>query len=392
MLRSLLWMLAIGLIASCSFERTKTSGTLSENNDMVAEEDGTDLLDILIVASVPYQEQEWLRENYNFIHWDKNKRHADAIVSFLRTLPTKIADYNYQIAMMNDGCISPVVTSNSKPNPETALLKTFWKLDSDQEKIVNYYGSSSLLINMMTGLTDIHFTSVSSRQMPIAGTEWTSSANGLYKYESGSEEGVVLERLRGNLWLQYRQLASGLVVVDYLDDNDSAKCNKSWIRKKSKLVIVGIAILPSQYRNFPLCAYGSLCTMPDIEKALRDLGKLSGKGETLQRHYRFYGITDKSEGTLYDNPYSISSQRPAVKKIQSVLLTKEDLLGRYADSEKYLKFEKMIDRGVAVDWDDFESYQIRDSDQKLVDYLADVNSQSERKRILDGIASFAGQD
>lgn len=394
MLKSFSLILAIGVVANCAFEQAKVSEALSEeesenSDDMVAEEDGNNLLDILIVASVPYQENKLAGFHMNV---EKNKRHADAVVNFLQALPTKVANYNYQIAMMNNGCISPVVTSSSKPNPIASLKKTFWELDRDQEKIVNYHGSSDLLINVMTGLTDIHYTGVSYHQMPIAGTEMTSYVNGTTKYESGSEKGVVTERLGGDLWLQYRQLASGLVVADYLDDKDNAKCNKPWIRKNSKLVIVGIAILPSEYLNFPLCAYGALCTMPDIETALRDLGKLSGKGETLQRRYRFYGITDK-DGTLYKYPYYVRSQRPAVKKIQPILLTVEELLaeGRRADGEKYDKYERMI-YDVAVDWDDFESYQIRGSDQKLVDYLADVNSQSERKRILDGIASFAEQD
>ena len=67
------------------------------------------------------------------------------------------------------------------------------------------------------------------------------------------------------------------------------------------------------------------------------------------------------------------------------------MLYRWAENEKYAKYERMV-YDVAVDWDDFKSYQIRGSDQKLVDYLADVNSRSERKRILDGIANFAEQD
>ena len=393
MLRSFFWILVVGLIASCAFEQVKTSEVLSEeesenSDDMVAEEDSDNLLDILIVASVPYQERK-MAGLHNPIHREKNKRHADAVVNFLQALPAKVADHDYQIAIMNRECISPIITSSSKPNPKTNLVKTFWQLPGDTE-VAQFLGHADLLDNVMTGLTDIRYTGVSHRQMPVAGTEMTDPVNGLYEYEKGSEKGVVTERLRGNLRSQYRQLASGLVVVDYLDDNDDAKCNKPWIRKNSKLVIVGISILPKEYLNFPLCSYGGLCTMPDIETALRDLGKLSGKGETLQRRYRFYGITDK-EGTLYKNPYNIPSRRPAVRKIQSILLTAEDLLYRWAENEKYAKYERMV-YDVAVDWDDFKSYQIRGSDQKLVDYLADVNSRSERKRILDGIANFAEQD
>ena len=72
---------------------------------MVAEEGSNNLLDILIVASVPYQEKmEMLGNTFN-MHREKNKRHADAVVSFLRALPAKVAGSNYQIAIMNMDCI-----------------------------------------------------------------------------------------------------------------------------------------------------------------------------------------------------------------------------------------------------------------------------------------------
>ena len=111
MLRSFFWILVVGLIASCAFEQAKTSEVLSEeesenSDDMVAEEDSNNLLDILIVASVPYQERDLTGHNRMYI--EKNKRHADAVVNFLQALPAKVADYDYQIAMMNDGCINEV--------------------------------------------------------------------------------------------------------------------------------------------------------------------------------------------------------------------------------------------------------------------------------------------
>ena len=95
---------------------------------------------------------------------------------------------------------------------------------------------------------------------------------------------------------------------------------------------------------------------------------------------------------MYNAPYSRRSQRAAIEEIFSVLLSKEELASPegWADGYKYTEFKKRVD--VSVDWDDFESYRINGSDQKLVDYLGDVNSESEREQILDGIASFAGQD
>ena len=63
MIKVLSRVLVVGLIANCAFEQAKTSGVLSEeesenSDDMVAEEDSNNLLDILIVASVPYQERK----------------------------------------------------------------------------------------------------------------------------------------------------------------------------------------------------------------------------------------------------------------------------------------------------------------------------------------------
>lgn len=431
MVRVLFWMLVVWLVTSCALEEAEPAQSLSvdlnsgeapegvsvqdvdlvpdgvidindlsalayfhgqkvpENSgDMVAG-DGS-LLDILIVAKVPYQYSK-LTGKYNSRHRAKNKRHADAVVSFLRALPAKVADYNYQIALMKNTCIQPVITSSSQPDPADALEETFWQLDSDSDGpgqgVPGGTRAYDLLDNVITGLTDIHTTGVSHRQMPTGGTVETDAA-GSYRYES-LDDGVVAELIKDELFVQYRRLTNGLVVADYFDSEDSATCNRPWIRKNSKLVIVAIDIQPSHHIGFHICSSG-MCTMPDIETTLRDMGRLSGDGSSLQKNYQLYGITDK-DGYLYNNPYSKRSQRATVEEILPTLLTRQEIETTiWSDSAKYIRFRQMVD--VRVDWDDFESYRISDSDQNLVDYLGDVNSRSDREQILDDIASFAVED
>ena len=427
---SFFWMLTIWLITSCALEEGETAQSLSVDlnsgeapegvsvqdvdlvkdgvidiNDLsalayfhgqkVPENSGDmvaghgSLLDILIVAKVPYQKSK-LTGNYNRRHRAKNKQHADAVVKFLRALPAKVADHDYQIALMRDTCIHPVITRSSQPDPAEALEETFWQLDSDSEGPGRDLPGGALVCNLLdnviTGLTDIHTTSVSFRQMPTAGIETRGDT---FSYESLGDR--VIERINDKLFMQYRRLANGLVVLDYFDGNNSTTCGRTWLRENSKLVVVAIDIQPSQYKGFRLCAHSQICTMPDIETTLRSIGRLSGNGASLQKNYLLYGITDKG-GDLYNNPYSGRSQRATVEEISSVLLSKEELKppNRWAEGYKYTEFQKIVN--VRVDWDDFENYQISDSDQNLVDYLGDVNSKSDREQILDDIASFAAQD
>ena len=428
---SFFWMLTFWLVASCALEEGETAQSLSvdlnsgeapegisvqdvdlvkdgvidikdlsalayfhgqkvpENSgDMVAG-DGS-LLDILIAANVPYQHNK-LTGRYNTTHMTKNKRHADAVVKFLRALPAKIAGHDYQIALIRNTCIHPVITSSSQPDPAEALEETFWQLDSDSDgpgrEIPGGTRAYDLLDNVITGLTDIHTTDVSHRRMPTGGTVETDAA-GSYRYESLGDGLVSMSTERG-VFGQYRKLTNGLVVFDYFDGNDDATCGRPWIRKNSKLVVVAIDIQPSHHIGFHICS-SKMCTMPDIETTLRDLGRLSGDGSSLQKNYQLYGITDK-DGHLYNNPYSKRSQRATVEEILPTLLTRQEIETTiWSDSAKYTRFSQMLD--VRVDWDDFESYQISGSDQNLVDYLGDVNSQSDREQILDDIASFAAQD
>lgn len=361
-----------------------------ENSDDLVAEDSDSLLDILIVAKVPYQYSK-LTGKYNSTHRTKNERHANAVVSFLRALPAKVAGHNYQIALMRDTCIHPVITSSSLPDPAEALEETFWQLDGESEgpgrDLPGGTGAYDLLDNVITGLTDIHTTDVSYRQMPNAGIETTNA--GSYSYESLGDGVVSMSTSRG-LFVQYRKLTNGLVVSDYFDGNDDVSCDRPWIRENSKLVVVAIDIQPSHYKGFKLCSFSKMCTMPDIETTLRDIGRLSGNGVSLQKNYQLYGLTDK-DGYMYNNPYSRRSQRAAVEEILPILLSKEELASPegWADGYKYTEFKKRVD--VSVDWDDFESYRISGSDQKLVDFLGDVNSDSDREQILDDIASFASR-
>ena len=348
------------------------------------------VLDILIVAKVPYQYAK-VSGNYNVRHRAKNERQAGAVVSFLRALPAKVVAYDYQIAIMRDTCIYPVINSSSQPEPGAALEKTFWQLDSGSDgpgrSVPGGIAAYELLDNVVTGLTDIHTTTVSYRQMPTAGTVETNAA-GSYSYESLGD-GVVSMSTRHGLFVQYRRLADGLIVVDYYDGDDNATCGRPWLRENAKLVIVAIDVQPSHYIRFNLCSKNKMCTMPDLEAKLRNIGKLSGNGAAMQRHYRLYGITDK-KGYLYENPYRVRSQRATVEEILPNLVSRHEFeTTPWHEGSKYKAFQRLVD--VRVDWQDFENYRISGSDQQLIDYLGDVESQSDYDQILDGIASFAAQ-
>ena len=177
MIRLLLGITVVGLVVSCAPEEPQTTGVLSVNpnrgeapegvsiQDVDHNKDGvidledlaavayfhgqqvpsldaiqeagnreikTGKLDILIAAKVPYQKSK-LTGNYNPRHRDQNERQANAVVSFLRKLSAKVADYDYRIALIGDTCIYPVITSDSQPDPATAIEKTFWQLDSGSE-------------------------------------------------------------------------------------------------------------------------------------------------------------------------------------------------------------------------------------------------------------------
>ena len=349
------------------------------------------MLDILIVAKVPYQYAK-VSGNYNPTHRAKNERHAAAVVKFLRALPAKVASYDYQIALMRDTCIYPVITSNSQPEPASAIENTFWQLDSGTEgpgrNVPGGTGAYDLLDNVITGLTDLHTTQVSYRQMPTAGTEETDLGGSTFTY-GHVRAGVVSMSTERGPFVQYRRLADGLIVLDYLDGEDNATCDRPWLRDNAKLVIVAIDVQPSHYKGFRLCADNTICTMPDIETTLRDIGKLSGTGSTLQRHYQLYGITDK-KGYLYENPYRWRSQRATLAEITPLLLSRVELeTTRWGDSRKYETFRQLF--RLRVDWQDFENYMISGSDQKLVNYLGHLESKEDQNQILDGIAAFAAQ-
>lgn len=247
-----------------------------------------------------------------------------------------------------------------------------------------------MLDNVITGLTDIHTTDLSYRHLPTAGTE--INAAGSYDYQSLAN-GAVDMLIRGELFIQYRRLTNGLVVADYYDGNDSTTCNMPWLREDSQLVVVAIDVQPSHYVGFKLCSASSMCTMPDIETTLRNLDRLSGNGTSLQKHYLLYGLTDKENGRLYNNPYSVRAQRVPIDEIFPLLLSKQEMEASepWSDTNKYLTFKQKVD--VRVDWKDFENYLISGSDQKLVNYLGDVESEPDHEQILKEIADFAsGQE
>ena len=86
--------------------------------------------------------------------------------------------------------------------------------------------------------------------------------------------------------------------------------------------------------------------MPDIEQALRDLGRIDSTTSPLQRRYRLYGLTDKN-GRLYNNPYTTPSQLPPLAELLATL-----------ESTTLTVPEKVNTLSLRVDWQDFEQYTI----------------------------------
>ena len=345
------------------------------------------LLDVLVVARHAYSEH-----SPSLVHGEENKRQAELIASQLEALPAAIAASDYQIALAGDvgsNCIQAFVTKSSQPDPGTALATAFRNLDRHSPRGEGSGpgydlpgGHQDALSNVMTALTDIHATEVSWEQgdLPQKGSHTDSLGRVIARVPL--QDGTVEERIDGKQFMRYRKLQNGLVVIDYYDNASDERtdikrqvtCGRSWLREGSIVAIVVIDVMPSHWINFDLCSE-SLCSMPDIEQALRDLGRIDSTTSPLQRRYRLYGLTDKN-GRLYNNPYTTPSQLPPLAELLATL-----------ESTTLTVPEKVNTLSLRVDWQDFEQYTISNSKVRLVDYLGSVNDEQDYAHIFADIAA-----
>ena len=355
------------------------------------------LLDVLVVARHAYS-----KHSPNPTHDVQNKAQADLIASQLKVLPAAIAASDYQIALagnIGSNCIQPVITASSQfvitaasqPDPGTALATAFRNLDSSPwgegsgpgHGIPGGTGALRALNNVMTALTDIHATGLSWEFQGDLPQEGSHTDNlGRVRARIALQDGTVEGRIDGKPFVRYRKLQNGLVVLDYYDNFNKERtdikrqvtCGRSWLREGSIVAIVVIDVMPSHWRYFDLCR-GSLCSMPDIEEALRDLGRIDSTTSPLQRRYRLYGLTDKN-GRLYNNPFTTPSQRPPLAELLATL-----------KSTTLTVPEKINTLSLRVDWQDFEQYTISNSKVSLVDYLGSVNDEQDYAHIFADIVA-----
>ena len=358
-------------------------------------------LDVLVVARHAYS-----KHSPKPTHDVQSKRQAELIASQLKALPAAIAASDYQIALAGDvgsNCIQPVITAASQsvitaasqPDPGTALATAFRNLDSSPwgkgsgpgHGIPGGTGALGALNNVMTALTDIHATAVSWEfrgDLPQEGSHTDSL--GRVRARIALQDGTVEERIDGKQFMRHRKLQNGLVVIDYYDNFSDERtdikrqvtCGRSWIREGSIVAIVVIDVMPSHWRNFDLCR-DYLCSMPDIEEALRDLGRIDSTTSPLQRRYRLYGLTDKN-GRLYNNPFTTPSQLPPLAELLATL--KSTTL---TETEKINTLNTLS--LLRVDWQDFEQYTISNSKVRLVDYLGSVDNEQDYAHIFADIAA-----
>ena len=346
------------------------------------------LLDVLVVARHAYS-----KHSPNPTHDVQSKRQAELIASQLKALPAAIAASDYQIALAGDvgsNCIQAFVTKSSQPDPGTALATAFRNLDSSPwgegsgpgHGIPGGTGALAALNNVMTALTDIHATGMSREfQGDLPQGSHTDFLGRVFA-RIALQDGTVEERIDGKQWVRYRKLQNGLVVIDYYDNPSDDRtdikrqvtCGRSWLREGSIVAIVVIDVMPSHWINFDLCR-DYLCSMPDIEDALRDLGRIDSTTSPLQRRYRLYGLTDKN-GRLYNNPFTTPSQLPPLAELLATL-----------KSTTLTETEKINTLSLRVDWQDFEQYTISNSSASLADYLGSVNDEQDYAHIFADIAA-----
>ena len=190
----------------------------------------------------------------------------------------------------------------------------------------------------MAALTDIAYTGVWSSPMPTADqTTYFQLPDGTIEQRDSD----------GNPSRRYRQLAGGLVVTDYYDTYGSATCGRPWLREDALLAIV---IIDTQRGRHP-CVSFQFCTMPDVEQALRDAGKLQNNGA---RSYRLYALASYQEASIHP------SQRMNDNSIPS---------------------------NMRVDWQDFKNYTISNSSAYLADYLGDADEDDDYVHVFDDIVA-----
>ena len=136
------------------------------------------------------------------------------------------------------------------------------------------------------------------------------------------------------------------------NNNDSivndGMCSNGWIRSDS---VVAIMVISGQQH---LCCYPIACTMPDIEDALRKIGRLSNDS-SQRKLYRLYGLLNQS------NEYT--NRAPGYPP-------------RYPDGD-YLWY---------VDWRDFEEWNIEGTTTRLADFVKSIDDPN-YDAIFDDIAS-----
>ena len=309
-------------------------------------------LDVLVVTRHYYHGDLRTRTD----NWaNEQKAHADKIASMLAMLPPKIAAYDYKIAIAghtSSNCIQAFVTKSSQPDPGAALASAFWRIDKGNviphghltRWSVNSSSYFRAFQNVMAALTDIAYTGVRSSPMP------TADQTTYFQLPDGTIEQRDSE---GNPSEHYRQLAGGLVVTDYYDIYGSATCARPWLREDALLAIV---IIDTQKGQHP-CVNWQFCTMPDVEQALRDAGKLQNKGLLPQdRSYRLYALASYREVSSYP------SRR---------------------------KDDNSIPTNMRVDWQDFKDYTISNSSAYLAYYLGNADEDDDYVHVFDDIVAAA---
>ncbi len=347
-------------------------------------------LDVLLVVDPSLQH----RYSPQGLYAQRDKKQTEKMLALLRELPDQIAGSNYQIALIGDYCIQPVITKNSTPDPVTALEAAFEQtiLERLLARDGKYHGPGRgvpggyyqrPLNRITTALTDFHTSDLSLKAtLPEPGTSnYTDQSGRDFSYVELADGAVRLD-IDGKLFVQYRKMKNGLISTHSYDAASKVKCGQSWLREDAFLVVVVLASLPST-----LCVVSHLCTMPDIEQILRDLGYLHGQRATLERRYRLYGLTS-TDGDLFRYPYPdyvFRSERASATELKPLLIPADSTVGMY--HERYAELREKTMK-IRVDWSDFENYAIDGGGQRLVDYLGSIDDENDYRHIYRDIVQM----
>ena len=332
-------------------------GNLNTPQESAEQNSNTPKLDVLVITRHRWHGSMRTSTSTNKstkTYADEQKAHADKIAAKLGELPAKIAAYDYKIALAGNttsNCIQAFVTP-SNADPAADLQDAFWQINKG---VVTPHGHISSISagtagyfvafqNLIAALTDINYTGVWSGQMPTAdNTDYFTLPDNMIEERDDN----------GNPYLRYRQFANGLLVVDYYDTDRSVTCNRPWLREDALLAIVIIDYIQG---HFP-CVNWKFCTMPDIEQALRDAGKLQNSGDAADRSYRLYALA------AYQEVFNYKSKRNS---------------------------DHSIPNNMRVDWQDFKTYIISNSSNYLADYLGDATEDADYKHVFDDIVAAMG--